>query len=76
MKKILIILLCVLSTSFKYEPFYNVRQFHVKMVGETKVERFEKQYPQITRNHEVYVAYLGIFYTGHEDEYMKLILTN
>lgn len=76
MKKVLIIILCILLTSFTYEPFYKVRQFHVKMVGEAQVEKFEKQYPQITRNHEVYVAYLSIFYEGNEDEYMNLILKN
>ena len=76
MKKVLIIILYILLTSFTYEPFYKVRQFHVKMVGEAQVEKFEKQYPQITRNHEVYVAYLSIFYKGNEDEYINLILKN
>ena len=72
LKKIILLLLGVLFLSSTSQPD-RVREFHVKMVGEQNVEKFEHKFPQITSDKAVYIAYLSIYYNGHEDEYIRLM---
>lgn len=76
MKRVLLLLLGLLFLSFNPYPFNNPRDFHVKIVGEQAVEKFERKFPMITSDRTVYVVYLGKYFTGHEDAYIRLLNDN
>lgn len=71
MKYLLIILTLWVFTSFK--SVNDAKEFHIQMVGIEEVEKFEHKFPQVTCNRHVYVAYLGKYYRGHENEYCLML---
>jgi hypothetical protein len=73
MKRVLLLLLGLLFLSFNQEPFNDAREFHVKIVGEPAVEKFEREFPNLTSDRTVYISYLGKYYIGHEDAYIRLL---
>jgi hypothetical protein len=56
-----------------FAPYNSAHDFHVKIVGEAEVERFESKFPFISSDEAVYIAYLRKYYKGHEDDYINLM---
>lgn len=71
MKNFLIILSFFLFTSF--HSYNDVREFHTRVIGIEEVKKFETKFPQIVKDRHVYVAYLGKYYKGHENDYCLML---
>lgn len=69
--KYIIIILTILMSSFCTVD--KVEDFHIKMEGKEKVEKFKKTHPKIVNDKAVYIAYLQKYYKGNEDEFISLI---
>lgn len=71
MKKLLILLVFLLTTSFN--PCNRIHDFHVDIVGEEQVKVFEKEHPQIVANDKVYIAYLQQYYNLGDNQFINLL---
>lgn len=71
MKNFLIILSFLLFTSFN--SYNDTREFHTRVVGIEEVEKFETKFPQIVKDRNVYIAYLGRYYRDNENEYSLIL---
>lgn len=71
MKYIVVLLLMILLSSFNI--CNDAKEFHIGIVGEEKVEQFEKKFPQIVNDRSVYVAYLQKYYKIDEEGFVNLL---
>lgn len=69
MKYLLIFLLFIITSVYNY-PINYPRKFHVNVIGNEEVIKFENKYPEIVKNKKVYIAYLNRYYS---DEYVNLL---